>query len=150
MKFISNLFESPQTKSHRKSAGAATHLREQAARDLSIELNLLIKYFNTATQLHQKVYSAGNMELAGQFVSSLHKPRELIEHIERVSLELLREIEIRKSSASCAAEFEALATFELQIRNGLIQMKEEIKQYLISLGSLNFSAELFLRGDIAR
>lgn len=145
MALFSNFFESPQTKSQRKSAQAATLLREQAARDLSVEVNVLVQYFNAATQLHQRVYSAGNMDLAGQFIDSLAKPKELLERIERVSPQLEREIAERKRRASSAADFEALATFELELRGGFTQMKEEVKQYLTSLGSLNSHAGQFLR-----
>ena len=146
MTFFSSLFESPQTRSQRKSAHAATLLREQAARELSVEVNVLFQYFSTATELHQKAYAAGNMELAGQFVDALAKPRELLERIERVGPQLEREIEDRKRNASSAASFEALATFELELRTGFTQMKEEVKQYLTSLGSLNTRAGQFLRG----
>jgi hypothetical protein len=146
MTFLSSFFESPQTKNQRKSAQAATSLREQAARDLSVEVNVLVSYFNAATQLHQRAYSAGNMELAGQFIDALAKPRELLERIERVGPELEREIENRKRNTSTAAEFESLATFELELRGGFIQMKEEVKQYVASLGALNSAAGQFLHG----
>jgi hypothetical protein len=147
MTFLSSLFESPQTKSQRKAAHAATLLRKQAARDLSVEVNVLLRCFNAAVQLHQKVYTAGNMELARQFIDSLAKPRELLERIERAGPELEREVADRQRNASSAAEFEALATFELELRRGFTQMKEEVKQYLTSLGSLNSQAGQFLRGD---
>lgn len=147
MSFLSSLFESPQTKSQRRAAHAATMLREQAARDLSVEVNVLVHCFNASGQLHQKVYAAGNMELARQFIESLAKPRELLERIERAGPELEKEIADRRRNASSAAEFEALATFELELRQGFTQMKEEVKQYLTSLGSLNAQAGRFLRGD---
>ncbi len=147
MAFLSSLFESPQTKSQRRAAHAATLLRKQAARDLSVEVYVLIQTFNAAGQLHQEVYAAGNMELAGQFVAALAKPRELLERVERAGPLLEREVEDRQRNAASAADFEALATFELELRGGFTQMKEEVKQYLVSLGSINSRAREFLRGD---
>jgi hypothetical protein len=147
MPFLSSLFESPQTKSQRRAARAATLLREQAARDLSVEVNVLVQCFNAAAQLHQKAYMDGNMELARQFIDSLAKPRDLLERIERAGPQLERDIEDRQRNASSAAEFEALATFELELRGGFTQMKEEVKQYLTSLESLNSRARQFLLGD---
>ena len=147
MAFLSSLFESPQTKIQRKAAHAATLLRKQAARDLSVEVHVLIQCSNAAGQLHQEVYAAGSMELAGQFVAAQAKPRELLERVERAGPQLEREIEDRQRNAASAADFEALATFELELHRGFIQMKEEVKQYLASLGSLNSRARQFLRGD---
>ena len=144
MALFSNFFEPPETKRQRKAAQAATQLREQAARDLSIEVSILVQYINTGMQLHQKVYSAGDMTLAGQFVLTLDEPKKIVDRIERAVPEIRKEIENLQSNATSAASFESLANFEIEIRNSFIKLKEEIKEHLTSVGTLNAKAAEFL------
>lgn len=144
MAFFSNFLQPPQTKRQRKAAQAATLLREQAARDLSIEFSILIQYINTGAQLHQKVYSAGNMELAGQFILALDEPRKIVQRIERAVPQIKNEIENLQKNASSAADFEHLANFEIEMRNAFIKSKEEITKHLASIGTLNIKAGKYL------
>lgn len=149
MVLFSSFFESPQIKRQKQLVRSATILREQAARDLWVEVSILVTYLNAATKMHQKACLAGNSELAGKFVVTLAKPTELLERLERVRLELEKDIEERKRVASSAADFEALATFELELRDALTQIKKEVKQHLTDLGCLNSQAAQFF-SDIAK
>lgn len=147
MAFFSRFFESSQIKSQRQSARAAKQLREQAARDLSVEVNILVKYFNAATQFHKKVYLVGNMELAGKFIVALAKSRELLDRIERAGPALEQEIEERIRKLSSNDNFEELTSFELELCDGLNQMKKETNQYVTELGRLNSQASQYLNSN---
>lgn len=140
MGILSAFFEPPQTRKHRKAAQAAAQLREQAARDLFVELKVLHGFFQAAASRHQQAYSAGNFDLAGRYANALTGPNEMFERIERTGPEVEKEVQDRKRACSVAADWESYASFELELRDGFIKMREQAKQYAAALIKLNSEA----------
>ncbi len=140
MNFFSMLFAPPQTKAHMQAARSATKLREQAVRDLYIELKILNDFHNAARRMHQRVYETGNMQLAEMFALSLEESRQILDRIERTAPGLAQEIEERSRAANSAADFEKLASFEIELRTGFLQMRDQAKQLAANLIALNSKA----------
>src|SRR5262245_2892005 len=112
MGLFSGLFDPPQTRKHRRAADAATALRKQAARDLLIELKVLVPFCQAAEINQQRAYSTRNLDLARRLANALGAPRDIFERVERAGPELEAEIAQRRRSASSAAEWESYASFE--------------------------------------
>lgn len=141
MKILSLLFEAPQTRMHRKAAEAAMLLRKQAARDLFVEVDVLLKLYNLSTTRQQQAYASGNVDLASRYVLALAGPTELVQRIERVGPELENEISARKAAASSAADWESYASFEIELREGFIKMRAQVKEYTTTLTKLNVEVD---------
>ncbi len=134
------IFDSPQTRQHRSAAMAAAKLREQAARDLLIELQVMVRFFDAAQARHRRAYEAGNVELAGRIVDALAGPHEVMERSSRVAPATQAEVASRQRSASTAAEWERYATFELELRGDFMAMREQVKGYTAALMAINREA----------
>jgi hypothetical protein len=137
MGFLSGIFDPPETKRHRKAASAAAALRQQAARDLFIELQVLVPIFRGAAARHQQVYAAGDHASAARYADALEAADELMQRIERVTPEIQAEVARRQRAASCAADWEKYATWELEGRNVFLQAREQVTERTAQLLRLN-------------
>ena len=116
---------------------SAVQLREQAARDLHIELQVLAPFFRSAAAKHQRAVAAGNTELAGRYAATLEAADELITRIERVGPQLQAEVETQRSAAASASDWERYATFELDLREGFLQMREQVQAHTRALQGMS-------------
>lgn len=116
----------------------------QAMKDTEIELNVLVKYLDAAVDLHCRAYNGNNLELASQYISAMTAPRELLERIDRTALELQQEISSRKLACQTVSDWEAFASFEVELRNGFVSTREQARKMISQLGILNHEAVLLL------
>ena len=138
MSLFSMLFEPSNIKTHRKAAEGAIHLRKRAATNASIEMNMLLSTYHKAQENHEKAYASGNLELAGLYMDGLSIARELIERVERTSSYLMIEIaEHEQQKPTSASEWEKRTSFELDLRNGMIEVTKQAKKSLDTLSTLN-------------
>lgn len=140
MGFLSDIFDPPETKRHRRAAMAASTLRQQAARDLHTELQVMVPFFRAAAARHQRAVSAEELELSGRRADALEAADELLQRVDRVSPELEAEIAGRQRAASSAADWEQHATFELELRTSFMQMRDAVKDHTATLMRLNREA----------
>lgn len=136
MGLLSSLFDPPETRRHRTAAMAAVQLREQAARDVHIELQVLVPFFRAAAARQQRAVAEGDLELAGRCASALEAADELVTRVERVGPQLQADIHARRSAAASASDWERYATFELDLREGFLQMREQVKEHTRELQRL--------------
>lgn len=144
MGFLSVIFDPPETRKHRKAAHGAAALRQQAARDLHIELQVLMPFFRAAAVRHQRAVAAGNLSVAGRFAEVLEVADELLERLKRTSPGIEAEVSAQRGAASTAADWERYATFELELRAGFLQLREQVKGHTATLTRMNREADELL------
>jgi len=137
MGILSRLFGSPQTNAHRRAAIAAIRVREQAARDMLVEVEVLKSMMRGAHSRHQVVYASGDCDTAGRFAAELEGAIEMLERLERISNELGSEVARRVGACTTAADWEAHATFELEMRGAFVHLREEAQRRAGGLLRLN-------------
>lgn len=142
-----NLFESAHVKTHRKAAEAAAVIRQAAARDLGIEVDILLRFFNAAGTAQMRAYNIGNHGLSGKYLDVMQTPRELLVRIERVTPEIETEILSRRKGAQSATDWEQLTQFEIEIRDAFVTMKETVKQSITVLAQWNSQPARQSRGE---
>lgn len=138
------LFDPPQTKAQKRAAASAQALREQAVRDMVIELRMLISRQEHARQLQHKLFDAGHDEKAIEIMKAVNAAQETIDGVGRFNDFFPRELDKLRADATNAAGFEAVASFELEAREALVKVREEAKAQLTPLGVMSIEARKLL------
>ena len=142
---VFGLFDSPQMKAQRRAAKAAQSLREQAVRDMLIELRMLIKRQEQARQAQFQLFSANHNDAGLKIMNAANAAQDTIDRVERFNDMFPRELADLQSAATNAAGFEALASFELEARDMMIRVRDEAKAQLVPLGVMAMEARELLR-----
>ena len=143
---VFGLFDPPQTKVQKRAAKSAQSLREQAVRDMVIELHMLINQQERARQVLFKLYEAKHLEPVKTVAAAIDKAQETIDRVGRFNEMFPRELADLQRVAINAAEFEALATFELSGRDVMVKVRDEAKKQLTPLGVMVMDAQRLLKG----
>lgn len=131
---VFGLFDPPQTKAQKRAAKLAQALREQAVRDMLIELRMLINTQEQGRQVQQLLYRAGHPDAALKMMAVVDAAQETMERVGRFNEMFPRELAELQRAATNAAGFEALANFELEGRDMMVMVRDEAKSQLIPLG----------------
>jgi hypothetical protein len=131
---VFGLFDPPQTKAQKRAARSAQSLREQAARDASIEVSMLVSRHAQAQQVLAQVSEAHKKDAAVELMKAVRVAQDTLDKVERFTAIFPTELAKLQRSASNAAGFEALATFELEARDVMVKIRDEAKSQLVPLG----------------
>ena len=141
---VFGLFDPPQTKAQKRAAKSAQSLREQAVRDMVIELHLLINQQERARQVLFKLYEAKHREPIKMLAAAIDAAQETIDRVGRFNEMFPSELADLRQAANNAAGFEALATFELSGRDMMVKVRDEAKNQLTPLGVMVMDARRLL------
>lgn len=141
---VFGLFDPPQTKAQKRAAKSAQSLREQAVRDMVIELHLLINQQERARQVLFKLYEAKHREPINMLSAAIDAAQETIDRVGRFNETFPSELADLQRAANNAAGFEALATFELSGRDMMVKVRDEAKNQLTPLGVMVMDARRLL------
>lgn len=131
---VFGLFDPPQTKAQKRAAKAAQSLREQAVRDMVIELRMLINTQEQARQIHQRLFSKNHDDTAMKVMAAVETAQETIDRAGRFNAMFPPELASLQRNATNAEGFEALTSFELEGRDFMVKVKDEAKGQLVPLG----------------
>ncbi|MES2443712.1 MAG: hypothetical protein V4574_12850 [Pseudomonadota bacterium] len=143
---VFGLFDPPQTKAQKRAASSAQSLREQAVRDMLIELRILIGRQEQARQLQLKLFSADHEDAAMTIAAAIAAAQETIDRVGRFNESFPRELADLKHAAVNGAGFEALASFELEGRDFMMKVRDEAKAQLVPLGVMIMEARQSIGG----
>lgn len=129
-------FDPPQTKAQKRAAKLAQSLREQAARDASIEMNMLVTRQEQARRVQAELWRANYEEPAVLILEAVNTAQETMDRVARFTNMLPYELADLQRAATSAAGYEALASFELECRDFLVMIRDEAKNQLVPLGLL--------------
>lgn len=127
---VFGLFDPPQTKAQKRAAKSAQSLREQAVRDMLIELRMLINQQERARQVLFKLYEAEQRDPIKLLSAAIDAAQDTIDRVGRFNEMFPSELADLQRAANNAAGFEALATFELWGRDMMVKIRDEAKNQL--------------------
>lgn len=142
---VFGLFDPPQTKAQKRAAKAAQSLREQAVRDMVIELRMLINAQEQARQAQFQLFSADHNDAGLKIMNAVDAAQDTIDRVGRFNDMFPRELADLQKAATNAAGFEALASFELEGRDMMVKVRDEAKAQLVPLGVMAMEARDLLR-----
>lgn len=133
-------FDPPFLKAQKVAAKQARALRQQAARDAGIEVQMLANRYNFSARKHGEVYQAGNLDLAGRFLMALGSAQECLDRAGRLAEGIPMGLAESHNKPKTGSDYEALATFELEARGHLLELRAEAKEQVQLLGRLSAEA----------
>lgn len=142
---VFGLFDPPQTKAQKRTAKSAQSLRKQAVRDMLIELRMLINRQEQARQVQVQLFAAAHDDAAMKIMTAVEAAQETIDRVGRFNEIFPRELADLQLSATNAAGFEALASFELEGRDMMVKVRDEAKSQLVPLGLMAMEARELLK-----
>lgn len=142
---VFGIFDPPQTKAQKRAAKSAQSLREQAVRDMVIELRMLINRQEQARQVQVQLFNANHNDAAMKIMVAVEAAQETIDRVGRFNEMFPRELADLQRSATNAAGFEALASFELEGRDMMVKVRDEAKAQLVPLGVMAMEARELLK-----
>lgn len=127
------LFDPPQMKAQRRAAATAGKLREQAARDAGIQVQMLARRYGDGVRLANSprnipVDAVTSLRLA------LYDAEALIGRVNSYADACDMDLAAARSMAKDASGYEQLATLEITARNGLLALRDEARMHLADLG----------------
>jgi hypothetical protein len=135
---------STPTKAQKRAAKSAQALREQAVRDMLIELHLLINEQERARQVLFKLYEAEQRDPIKLLADAIDAAQETIDRVGRFNEMFPSELADLQRAANNAAGFEALATFELWGRDTMVKVRDEAKNQLTPMSVMVMEARRLL------
>lgn len=134
------LFEAPQTRLQKRSAKAAQALREQAFRDAVIELQMLNNCQQQALRVHHLLRQHGHDDRGDKMAVAINDAQKTFERTGQFSDAFALEIADLRARARNAADFEAVASFELEGRDAILTVRDQAKANLSTLGVMTIEA----------
>ena len=138
------LFDPPQTKAQKRAAKLAQSLREQAARDASIEVHMLVDRQEQARRIQSRLWDADHQVEAAKVMEAVSTAQETLDRVGRFTAMFPHELSDRQRTATNAAGYEALASLELESRDFLVKVRDDARSQLVPLGVMVFEAQKLL------
>jgi len=137
-------FEQPQIKMQKRAAKSAKSLRELAVREMLIELRMLINGQERARVMASTLFNADHEVDARKLMAAVDLAQETIDRVGRFNDGFPTELGNLQRVAASAADYEALASFELEGREFMVAVREEAKTQIVPLGVMVMEARQVL------
>lgn len=134
------LFDPPLLRDRKKGARAASSLREQAGREASIEVNMLID--RVACGWRQDVVDSSPVRsgVSKVLFIALTDAQECLDRISQFAEWFPRELERQRSNAKNSDDYEQLTSLELEAREILNNFRSEAKFKTIEVSTATLNA----------
>lgn len=127
------LFDPPELRKQKQAVKLATRLRQQAARDTSVEIDLLVDKHMSGTHASVAAYRADG-QTSYALAEALAGAQDTIAKAGHLADAFVSDFAALPDPKT-TADFEAITTFELEARAALILLRDEARHWLAALNA---------------